>query len=608
MIDQNRLDIQVWLSSIIESAEDPVFSITLDGIMQSWNPAASKMLGFSESEIVGHHIEKIIPKEFQHNQTLIFEKIKDGQRILHYETYLRNKEGKDLSVALSISPIRDKFTHIIGASVLVRDMNALMDSEKKKAMLAAIIDSSDDAIIGKDLNGTITSWNKSAERIFGYTEEEAVGKHIFLIIPEDHRNEESYIIGQIREGKKVNHFETVRKAKDGRLVPLSITVSPIKDSSGKIIGASKIARPLEQQQIAEEKQAILAAIVESSDDAIISKNLNGIITSWNRGAEEILGFTESEMIGSSILKIIPDDRKEEEAQIIARIKSGEKLDHFETIRKRKDGTHINVSITVSPIISKGKVIGASKILRDVTNRIEIEKQLQEQKEKLEELNRAKDEFIGIASHELKTPLTSIKAYLQLMERISADAKNKLYVSKTLGFVSKLESLVSDLLDVSKIQAGKLSILMEPCSLNMCIMNAIESVQHTTASHQITFKTKVEGIMIYADCNRIEQVVINLLTNAIKYSPSADLVQVTSWSDESNGYVEVRDFGIGIPEDQQKKIFERFYRAEGSPAQISGLGIGLFITQEIVRRHKGRIWVESEPGKGSGFFVSIPLAR
>jgi PAS domain S-box-containing protein len=242
-----------------------------------------------------------------------------------------------------------------------------------QAQLAAIVESSDDAIVGKSLDGTITSWNRSAERIFGYTAEEAIGRNISLIVPEDRHGEEEAILAKIRGGERVDHFQTVRRHKSGTEVELSVTVSPIRDPSGQVVGASKIAREIGRLSQAERGSALLTAIVDSSDDAIVSKDLNSIITSWNRGAERIFGYTADEVIGKPITIIIPPELRAQEDTIIANIRAGRRIDHFVTERCRKSGEVINASITISPIRdSTGKIIGASKIARDVTEETRAE--------------------------------------------------------------------------------------------------------------------------------------------------------------------------------------------------------------------------------------------
>ena len=257
----------------------------------------------------------------------------------------------------------------------------------KETVLSSIVDSSDDAIISKDLNGYITSWNKAARRIFGYTEQEIVGKHISILIPKNRMKDEEMIIQTIKRGDKVDHFETLRLNKQGEEILLSVTVSPIKDSKDRIIGASQVARDISDRYKQEEKQARLSAIVESSDDAIISKDLNGIITSWNKGATRIFGYSEEEIIGKSITILIPQNRLREESIIINNVKNGKRIHHFETKRLHKSGKKIPVSLSVSPIMDKnGKIIGASKIARNIKGQRKAKQKIKKYNQKLEILN------------------------------------------------------------------------------------------------------------------------------------------------------------------------------------------------------------------------------
>ncbi|HEX8852509.1 MAG TPA: PAS domain S-box protein, partial [Pyrinomonadaceae bacterium] len=244
--------------------------------------------------------------------------------------------------------------------------------------LSSIIESAEDAIISKTLEGIITSWNKGAERIFGYTSDEVVGKPITILIPKELQSEEPVILARIRSGERISHYETVRRRKDGTLLNISLTVSPIRDADGRIIGASKIARDITARTHSELAQARLAAIIESAEDAVISKTLEGIITSWNKGAERIFGYTSDEAVGRSVTMLIPDDHIDEEPVILARIRSGERIEHYETVRRRKDGTLLDISLTVSPIrAADGRIIGASKIARDITGQREAQRSLDE---------------------------------------------------------------------------------------------------------------------------------------------------------------------------------------------------------------------------------------
>ena len=470
--------------------------------------------------------------------------------------------------------------------------------EQKQAILAAIVASTDD--------GIISSWNPATIKMFGYTEDEAIGKHISLIIPDDRLDEEAFIISQIKAGEKVEHFETVRMAKDGKFISLSLTISPILDGDGKVIGASKIARDISERKKAREKQAMLASIVSASDDAIISKTLQGIITSWNPAAIKMFGYTEDEAIGKHISLIIPDDRLDEETYIIGEVSKGIKVDHFQTIRKTKDGKLVPLSLTVSPVINEsGNIIGASKIARDISAEQASQQETARLYEHLKVLNAKKDDFIALASHELKTPLTSMSAYLQILARLEQDVKNKTFVDKLQHQLKKLSSLVDDLLDVSKIEAGKMRFEKEDFDLKEVIEEAIDMIIHANPGYSITFENASPKCIVNGDSHRIEQVVINLMTNAIRYSPNSNSLKIYLIEASNEIKLGVEDYGIGIAQEKLQNIFSRYYRVEGSNGKVSGLGIGLYICHEIVSRHNGRIWADSTLGKGSTFWFALP---
>ena len=243
--------------------------------------------------------------------------------------------------------------------------------------LSAIIAGSTDAIITKDLDGTVTGWNAGAQQIFGYSADEILGQPMLLLFPPDRLQEESFILERLKEGERVEHFETVRRHKDGHEIHVSVTISPIFDAAGQVVGASKIARDISDRIKLQQASHQLAMIVASSDDAILGKSLTGIITSWNAGAEKIFGYRADEMVGTPVDRLIPADRKGEETLILERLKKGQTIDHFETVRVHKDGTEVMVSVTISPMKDQsGRIVGASKIARDITRRKQAEQQLQ----------------------------------------------------------------------------------------------------------------------------------------------------------------------------------------------------------------------------------------
>jgi len=275
-------------------------------------------------------------------------------------------------------------------------------SDQASSLLAAIVDSSDDVIISKNLDGIITSWNPAAQRVLGYSAGEAIGSHITLIIPKDRLPEEKSIIARVRRGERLEHFDTVRQRKDGTLIDLSLTISPVRDSSGRIVGASKVAREITDRKRAERSTALLAAIVDSSDDAIVSKTLDGIVTSWNKSAERMFGYRPEEVIGKHITLIIPRDRLDEEASIIERLRRGERIEHFRTVRRRKDGQLVDVSLTISPVRdSAGNIVGASKVARDITAQVRADERLRDSEEAFRRLSQSLDTQVRSRTRELR---------------------------------------------------------------------------------------------------------------------------------------------------------------------------------------------------------------
>jgi PAS domain S-box-containing protein len=383
------------LAHIVDSSDDAIVSKDLNGIILTWNPAAERMFGYTQAEAVGQSIRMIIPADRQDEEDFVIGRIRAGEAVRHYETVRQRKGGAQIPIALTVSPIFDDNGNVIGASKIARDISARKQGDLATRRLAAVVESSDDAIVAKDLNSTILTWNAAAERMFGYSASEAIGQSIRIIIPADRQGEEDTVMARIRAGESVRHYDTIRRRKDGTLIPISLTVSPIRDEHGAVIGASKIARDMSARKDADLVARRLAAIVDSSDDAIVSKDLNSIIKSWNRAAERMFGYTASEAIGKSIRMIIPPDLQAEEDTVLERLRSGAMIDHYETRRVRKDGRELLISLTVSPIIDdSGQVVGASKIARDVTERARLLRVAQEQAAVTEKL---RDVGLALAS-------------------------------------------------------------------------------------------------------------------------------------------------------------------------------------------------------------------
>ncbi len=424
-------------------------------------------------------------------------------------------------------------------------------------------------------------------------------------------------------------------SRDGRLLGMisthwRSTHKPAERDLSLLDVLARQAADLIERRQAEEASAYLAAIVTSSYDAIVSKTLQGIVTSWNTSAEQMFGFTAEEMVGQSILRIIPPERTSEEDYILSCVRAGERIEHFETVRMTKDGQPLDVSLTISPIRdSSGKIIGASKIARDITERKRLEDALRASERRM-------NEFLGIAAHELRTPLTSITANVQmtlkqvrtLIQAASADddgdngdnqrgpsaqlQRAALLLERTDRQILRLGRLVNDLVDVSRIQAGKLEMRPEVFDPLPIVREAVreQSVSWPDRTISLTVQPHLVSSII-GDADRIGQVITNYLTNALKYSPDHTEVVVTVRADEGNLRVEVHDQGPGLSARQQAHLFERCYRAPGIEQQSGsgvGLGLGLHICKTIVERHGGSVGVTSVAGEGSVFWFTLPLSR
>ncbi len=346
-----------------------------------------------------------------------------------------------------------------------------------------------------------------------------------------------------------------------------------------------------------ETRAWLGAVVDSSDDAIISKGLDGRVFSWNAAATRLFGYTAEEMIGVPLLRIIPPHLQSEETYILGKIQAGERIDHFETIRMRKDGRLVHVSITVSPVRNRaGKVIGASKIARDITA------QREEQ--------RRKDEFLAILAHELRNPLAPILSAVSIFQHEATSVAQRQAAERIVERqVQKMARLLDDLLDVSRIARGRVELRIERVEVRKLVSEAVETVQPAidAKGHRLRITIADEPIWIDADPTRISQVLGNLLSNAAKYTDAGGQIDLDVSVDGTDAVFTVSDNGIGIGPDFMPILFSRF--AQGPQAitrSEGGLGIGLSLVREFVEKHGGKVEAHSAgPGHGSRFTVRLP---
>ena len=384
----------------------------------------------------------------------------------------------------------------------------------------------------------------------------------------------------------------------------------------------------------------LAALVESADDAIISKTLDGIITSWNKGAERIFGYTPEEVIGKSITILIPEGHSDEEPAILARLKAGERIEHYETIRVRKDGSEVDISLTVSPIIGPGgQIIGASKIARDISESKKARQALDEYATRLnlayetakharseaehaaaenerlyrqaEESSRLKEEFLATISHELRTPLNAILGWARMLRTGQLTGENYAKALDTIERNARAQAqLIDDLLDVSRIVAGKLRLDVRPTDPSMFIDAAVEAVRPAADAKGVHLQKIIDssGIAVAGDPVRLQQVIWNLLTNAIKFTPRDGRVQVRLERVNSHIEIVVSDTGQGISPEFLPYVFDRFRQADQKASrQYGGMGLGLAIVRHLVELHGGNVHAVSDgEGQGATFTVVLPI--
>jgi PAS domain S-box-containing protein len=478
-----------------------------------------------------------------------------------------------------------------------------LPGEGLKSLFAAIVESSDDAIISKDLNGVITSWNPAATRLFGYSAEEMIGQPVLRLFPDELKHEEELTLSRLRAGETSEHHETIRVDKNGRRLQVSLTTSPIKDSQGRVIGGSTIVRDISRQKTAEEARLRLAAIVESSDDAIVSKDLNGIVTSWNVAATRLFGYEPEDIIGKSILTIIPPELHYQEAFILNKIRAGERLEHYETERLTKNGDRVQVSLTISPVKDDfGRVVGVSKIARDVTQRRQIEQALV-QTEKLAATGR----MAATIAHEINNPLEAVVNLIFL-------ARN--YPSLPEAVRGYLITAEKEIERVSLIARQTLGFYREtttpvPLAIQEIIDDVLTVYESRFRSRGIRVETFFEPVRaLTARKGEVAQIVSNLVANSIDAMPNGGFLrlEVRENSDIGNGIeLVIQDQGTGIREKDLPHLFEPFFTTKKNV----GTGLGLWIVKQFLQNHGATVSVSSNTDgiqRGTTFSMFFPFAN
>ncbi len=509
-------------------------------------------------------------------------------------------------------------------------------SEEELYRLAAIVQHCEDAVIDLDTDGIVLHWNPGAERLYGYTAEEAVGRCISIVIPPDRPRELWRILVRVKRGRRLGHYETVQRRKDGSHIDIDLSASPIINTGGVVIGVSWIAHDiterkrgwLEQERLAEQMRTIneqlaianlmnvrqaeesqrlanqLSALLENMAEGVTVLDPQRGIVFRNPAAKAITGLPDGELHSPVVLRSLGFDVLDEQGipvpdgqWPIERVSRGERISSEPYTFVRPDGTRRHILMSGSAVTdAMGRVSLAILIFPDITA--------------LRRLEELRQEYLSLISHDLRNPLAVIQGHAQVLKRSLRRLKGTERELESLdaitASVDRIHAMIRDLLDSARFESGQLRLETEPLCAKTLLANLLERQAAVPGWRRVVMDFPVTTLFVKADPARLERIFINLISNGIKYSPPDTVVTVSARRVDNELVVSVTDQGQGISPDKLPNIFDRFFRAKG-PSSAGGMGLGLYITWLLVEAHGGRIWVESELGKGSTFYFTLPLA-
>ncbi|HEY9421286.1 MAG TPA: PAS domain S-box protein [Thermoanaerobaculia bacterium] len=600
----------------LASIGDAVISTDAEGRVIYLNGVAEALTGWTQAEAAGRPLPDVFrivnEQTRQPAENPALHALREGVVVgLANHTILIARDGTEWPIDDSAAPMLDESGAPVGVVLVFRDVTERRRAEEAQTRLAAIVASSQDAIVSKTLDSIIQTWNAGAERIFGYKAEEAVGRSITLIIPPERLDEEREILARLTRGEAIEHYETVRMAKDGRRLNISLTISPLRDAEGHIIGASKVARDITERRQAEEalraSEQRFRTLTAYAPVGIFLTDRNGDCLFVNECWCEMAGLSPEEARGQGWASALhPEDRERVSQEWYAAAEEGRPFLSEYRFRTPQGKVTWLQGRAVRLLNRAGEVSEYIGTLTDITER-------REAVEALKEADRRKDEFLALLAHELRNPLAPLRNGLQVLRLAAGDA-NLIARSRDMmdRQLSHMVRLIDDLFDISRISRNKMELRRSRVLLADVISNAVETARPAieAAGHELTVSLPPEPVPLNADLTRLAQVFGNLLNNSVKYTERGGQIWLTATRDGGQVVVTVRDTGIGIPAYALPSIFNMFSQVDRSiERSTGGLGIGLALVKGLVEMHGGTVEAASPgEGKGSTFTVRLPVQQ